>query len=144
MTPLSVVREKKENENTKSRKFSIWREAPDQRMPPPYNLSERPWVDYQKTHRSWVLVHRLSYNQDDLSFSPILEEKQDFVVQPCGQVSTLTSILGTKAWKFMRKMSDNFFGRLELIFSPKRANLKWTPNNQGEGEQIQRKDKKFI
>ena len=47
----------------------------------------------------------------------------------------------------MRKMSDNVFGKLELIifFPPKKqANLKWTPNNQGEGEQIQRKDKKFI
>ena len=89
-------------------KFSIRGEAPDQRMPPPHNLSERPWVDYQKTHRSWVLVHRLSYNQDDLSFSPISEEKQNFVAQLCGIVSALTSILGTKAWKIMRKMSDCF------------------------------------
>ena len=37
-----------------------------------------------------------------------------------------------------------FFGKLELIFFPKQANLQWTPNNPGEGEQIQGKDKKFI
>ena len=30
------------------------------------------------------------------------------------------------------------------FFSPKQANLQWTPTNQGEGEQIQGKDKKFI
>ena len=31
-----------------------------------------------------------------------------------------------------------------FFFFPKQANLQWTPTNQGEGEQIQGKDKKFI
>ena len=38
----------------------------------------RPWVDYQKTRCSWVLMHRPSYNQVDLSFSSILGEKLNF------------------------------------------------------------------
>ena len=133
-----------ENENTKSSKFSIRGEAPDQRMPPPHILSVRPWVDCQKTHRSWVLVHRLSYNQDDLSFSPILEEKQDFVAQPCGLVSTLTSILGTKAWKSWEKCLIYVLADWSWFFSPKQANLQRTPKNPGKGDQIQGKDKKFI
>ena len=113
---IFLLRKEKKRNQIKNPNFIISGEAPDQRMPPPANFRLlRPWVDYQKTRCSWVLVHRPSYNQADLSLSSILEEKLNFKPS-CGLASTLTSLLRTKAWKILKRSPDWFLKLLSLCF----------------------------
>ena len=111
------VKEGKEKKQIKNSNFIISGEAPDQRMPPPANFCLlRPWVDYQKTRCSWVLVHRPSYNQVDLRLSSILGESSIFkpIRRTCEHFYVYTQ--DKSLIKIWQRSPDWFFWNLELCF----------------------------